>query len=125
MTQIQIENYRKILQARVIEFDRSTRRRDNIRIEASADSFDRRLEASAREFAVKHLEAESARLYETRAALRRIEDGTYGICLGCEEPISPARLGAVPWAALCIQCQHETDCRCGARTVRPALAMAA
>ncbi|MEW9920944.1 TraR/DksA family transcriptional regulator [Marimonas sp. MJW-29] len=38
------------------------------------------------------------------AALKRIEDGTYGTCLKCEEPISEARLEAVPYAPLCKDC---------------------
>ena len=39
-----------------------------------------------------------------RAALARIEDGSYGICLRCGEEISEARLDAVPHAALCRDC---------------------
>jgi len=38
-------------------------------------------------------------------ALDRIEEGTYGICTNCEQPIQPKRLEAVPWTRLCIQCQ--------------------
>lgn len=37
-------------------------------------------------------------------ALARIEDGTYGICQKCEEPISDARLAAVLYAPLCKTC---------------------
>jgi RNA polymerase-binding protein DksA len=36
------------------------------------------------------------------AALRRIEDGTYGICTNCGRPIPEERLEALPWAELCI-----------------------
>ncbi|WP_370337811.1 TraR/DksA family transcriptional regulator [Parvularcula marina] len=39
-----------------------------------------------------------------RAALTRIEDGTYGECIDCGEEISPERLEAVPYAALCRKC---------------------
>jgi RNA polymerase-binding transcription factor DksA len=35
-------------------------------------------------------------------ALRRIEDGSYGTCEVCGEPIAPARLEAIPWATRCI-----------------------
>jgi RNA polymerase-binding protein DksA len=38
------------------------------------------------------------------AALRRIEDGTYGICTNCGRPIPEERLEALPWAELCIDC---------------------
>lgn len=39
-----------------------------------------------------------------KLALKRIQDGTYGICAKCDEPISDARLEAVPHALLCRRC---------------------
>lgn len=45
-----------------------------------------------------------AELKRIDAALARVEAGTYGICLKCEEAISDARLDAVPDAALCKTC---------------------
>ncbi|HKX48373.1 MAG TPA: TraR/DksA C4-type zinc finger protein [Gaiellaceae bacterium] len=41
-------------------------------------------------------------LAEIRAALARIEEGTYGLCVTCGKPIAVERLEAVPWAARCI-----------------------
>ena len=41
-------------------------------------------------------------LSEIDAALRRIEDGSYGTCEICGRPIAPERLEAIPWAARCI-----------------------
>ena len=38
-------------------------------------------------------------------ALRRINDGTYGSCTHCGNPISPQRLRAIPWAECCVECQ--------------------
>ncbi len=53
-------------------------------------------------------EALAAQLQESldqvEAALRKIEQGTYGICARCGKPISPARLEAQPATALCIDC---------------------
>jgi RNA polymerase-binding transcription factor len=43
------------------------------------------------------------------AALARLDDGTYGTCLRCGKPVAPARLGALPWAAHCIDCQSAID----------------
>jgi RNA polymerase-binding protein DksA len=40
-------------------------------------------------------------LREIDAALRRIEDGTYGICRTCGKPIEPERLEYLPWATQC------------------------
>lgn len=41
------------------------------------------------------------------AALSRIASGTYGTCVNCGEAIAPARLEALPDAALCITCAEE------------------
>lgn len=125
MTTSQISTFRNVLETRVIEIGRSAIRRDAIRIETSADELDRRLQACERELAVRDLEANSTRLREARGALRRIDEGTYGICGECERAISPARLAAVPWAAFCIRCQELADCRCAAASMRRALPMAA
>jgi DnaK suppressor protein len=40
------------------------------------------------------------------AALERIEAGRFGICQNCRRPIPTERLEALPWAALCIDCQR-------------------
>ena len=43
------------------------------------------------------------------SALERIESGSFGTCGGCGSQISPARLEALPWAALCIDCQEGLE----------------
>jgi RNA polymerase-binding transcription factor DksA len=45
-----------------------------------------------------------SRLTQLEHALARLEDGTYGRCEGCGEPISEERLAALPGAARCIGC---------------------
>jgi DnaK suppressor protein len=44
---------------------------------------------------------------DVNSALQRIEEGSYGTCQRCEEPISPKRLTAIPWAKYCVRCQEE------------------
>ena len=39
-------------------------------------------------------------------ALARLDRGTYGTCTSCRMPIASERLEALPWAALCIDCQR-------------------
>lgn len=51
------------------------------------------------------LDYEKLRLVDE--ALDRLETGEYGICQRCEEPISPKRLQAIPWAKYCVQCQER------------------
>lgn len=55
------------------------------------------------EFTLGLLESEQALLREINAALGRIEDRTYGICLGTGEPIPKARLNAKPWAKYTVE----------------------
>jgi DnaK suppressor protein len=45
------------------------------------------------------------------AALARLDAGTYGRCATCGKPIAPERLEALPWAALCIDCQRTSRSR--------------
>jgi DnaK suppressor protein len=42
-----------------------------------------------------------------RAAIRRVDEGHYGLCLNCGEQIAPARLEAIPEATLCISCAKD------------------
>jgi RNA polymerase-binding protein DksA len=42
-------------------------------------------------------------------ALRKIEDGTYGMCEVCGKPIGADRLAAIPWARLCIDDQRRRN----------------
>jgi len=50
-----------------------------------------------------------AQLELVETALARLGAGTFGRCLRCGEPIAPARLEALPWAANCIDCQAAID----------------
>jgi RNA polymerase-binding protein DksA len=56
-------------------------------------------------------ENEERVLSEIDAALKRIEDGTYGTCTNCGKQIPEERLEARPWATLCIDCQRERERR--------------
>ena len=46
-------------------------------------------------------------LSRVEAALRSIDDGTYGTCTNCGKPIAPERLEAIPWAPTCIDCARK------------------
>ena len=52
--------------------------------------------------------AERERLAEVEAALRRLADGTFGVCEQCSQPISAARLNARPWARTCLDSARHT-----------------
>jgi DnaK suppressor protein len=56
-----------------------------------------------------------AELSAVEAALARVEDGSYGTCVDCAEPIGWPRLNAQPTAERCIACQEKLE----SRTARP------
>jgi DnaK suppressor protein len=109
MTKTEMNKFKKILEDRRDELERIVRNRDAITIEKSADALDEVQHAAERELAIRNLDRESNLLRNVRSALRRIDDGSFGICMHCEEEISPKRLAAVPWAPFCIQCQEQAD----------------
>lgn len=52
-------------------------------------------------------EAGEAEVAKIRAALKRMDDGTYGVCVRCGETISEARLDVLPFTPLCKDCAAE------------------
>jgi DnaK suppressor protein len=109
MTKTALNRFRGALTARVSELEGFTRNRDGIRVERSADQLDEIQAASQRALAVCNLDREFNQLRDARAALSRIEEGSFGICQECDQDIHPRRLTAVPWAPYCIRCQEAID----------------
>ena len=70
--------------------------------DAATDSFDRDLALGLVSF-------EQEGLYEIDAALKRIEDGTYGICELTGKPIPWERLAAIPWARFSIEAENQLE----------------
>ena len=84
-------------------------KRQDIVIQQSPDDLDQTQFASERDLVVSLLNRESEMSRRVQGALRRMDDGMYGVCLACEEPIREKRLKAVPWAELCLGCQERSD----------------
>lgn len=74
--------------------------------DAGSDAYDR-------DFALNLLSQEQDALYEIDEALKRIEDGTYGICEMSGEVIPEARLEAIPFARLTVECQEKVEQQAG------------
>jgi DnaK suppressor protein len=107
----ELNRFQTILETRIAELERGTRERDGIAVDPSPDQLDEIQRASERAIAISNLDRDAKQLRSARAALRRIREGTFGVCEQCEEAIHPKRLAALPWAPLCIQCQEEADSR--------------
>jgi DnaK suppressor protein len=109
MSKNELEKYRMALEAKQAEIGASLRNREDIAIEKAADAIDEVQLAGERELAIRNLDRESGLLRKVKAALARIEDGSFGTCMHCEEEIGSKRLHAVPWAPFCIRCQEAAD----------------
>ena len=64
-----------------------------------------------REFSLGLASNERAVLYELDDAIKKTEDGTFGVCEECKSLITKVRLKAVPYARLCVKCQEKKEKR--------------
>ena len=68
----------------------------------AADTYDR-------ELSMNIASSEQELLYQIDDALKRLDDGSYGVCQQCNQPIAMSRLKAVPYASMCIGCQRSKE----------------
>lgn len=109
----QLDDFRKLLQdkrKRLIEQAQETL--SNEMVLSPDDRFDEVDQASSeymQAFSFRLRGRERHLMNKIEIALRKIDEGTYGICEECDEPISPKRLAARPEAPLCIQCKEAQE----------------
>jgi DnaK suppressor protein len=77
--------------------------------EQSGDVIDQALDSAQNELNSQLAEVESRELACIENALERMRGGQYGSCEGCSNKIPFARLSALPYATLCIECQREAE----------------
>jgi DnaK suppressor protein len=109
MTTAKVQEVRKILEVKRKELMAGSSDRDEILIENAAEEFDRLQQQLNREVAIRNLDRESKLLKDVQAAINRMDDESFGICLRCDEEIPEKRLKALPWAAYCVPCQETVD----------------
>ena len=109
MAQAAVNTYESLLRVKREEILKKSRGREDIYIVQSNEQIETIQLAGEREFAIRILEHDAKILVQIGDALRRIDDGEFGVCLECEDPISPKRLAAVPWAKYCLHCQERHD----------------
>ncbi len=73
------------------------------------DFYDHASSDRDRELALMLADREREKLTFVDDALKRIENGTYGICESCEEVIDKERLMAMPFTKLCLSCQEDLE----------------
>lgn len=109
MSSTEIEQFRRLLENKHNDLLAAPSSRDEIAIEITADEMDRLQQQLSREVTIHALDRTSKLLKSVKAALERIDDDIYGVCLQCERPIHEKRLKAIPWASHCVACQEVLD----------------
>jgi len=109
MNKTELNKFRSVLEARQTEIANAIRDREALTVDTSPDELDRIQHATVREMAIDNLERESSRLRDVKAALSRMDGGTFGMCLECEQDSNLKRLAAVPWTRFCITCQEIAE----------------
>src|SRR4051812_20743083 len=109
MVNIHLDLLKAALETKLAATATASDKREDIVIQQAPDALDQTQLAAERDLTVSLLNRESRLSRRVKGALRRMEDGDYGVCLACEEPISVKRLQAVPWAELCLGCQERAD----------------
>jgi DnaK suppressor protein len=88
---------------------------DEVIRDSAAGSGDDQADSGAKTFGREHEQALRDRVADamdqTERAIARVDDGTYGNCESCGEPIGAARLEAYPRATLCVACKQREERR--------------
>ena len=110
MERKELERYKELLLAKRAELSSAWRGRDELAPPAGqlhGDPADQASAASEAAIQVRLHQTDSKLLRAIDDALARIARGNYGTCEVCSEPISSARLTAVPWTRLCLDCKAQ------------------
>ncbi len=111
-----IKKVRAILESQRDALSRRLHSRNATAVEKAADTMDEVGLAEERDLATRIVERDFADIRLVQAALTRIKNGTYGLCLRCDETISLTRLRVMPHAAFYVNCQEAAE-RDGAHEV--------
>ncbi len=109
MTEKEAQQFRFILEQELATLESRVRGREILEISNEADPLDVTQSAAARDFEAGNISRIAAKVRQVREAIDRVNDGSFGECRRCEEPIPAKRLNAVPWAEYCLRCQEVVD----------------
>ena len=74
---------------------------------------DAAFDSGSEEIASQLAELEAKELRQVERAITKIKNGTYGMCEGCQAKIPVARLNALPYSTLCVNCKREYESDAG------------
>ncbi|GCE30147.1 hypothetical protein KDA_56310 [Dictyobacter alpinus] len=111
MLSIDLKARHTLLENKLAELQK---RVEELRIKENTEFMEEDLEESAAHASDTELEEAMLReelklLHDIKNAIRRIDEGKYGYCQVCGQPIPVKRLDALPWAELCVKDQQESE----------------
>jgi DnaK suppressor protein len=77
--------------------------------ENTQDIADKASSSYTKEFLFSLSDSERLLVQQIEQALARIDDGNYGLCTNCGNPIPEKRLDAVPWTPYCVDCMELSE----------------
>ncbi len=113
MNKKDLEKYRRLLEDKKstlsAEIAKTRSAEEETSEESTQDIADKAVTSYTREFLYSLTDGERSTLLQIDDALGRIDEGTFGFCLNCAQPMTEKRLNAVPWAPYCLDCQELSE----------------
>jgi RNA polymerase-binding transcription factor len=113
MPKRELEKYRRLLQEKknglMSELAKMKNAEEETTEESTQDIADKAVSSYTREFLYSLNDSERSTIQQIEQALIRIDDGTYGFCLNCGNPLNEKRLTAIPWSRHCVDCQELAE----------------
>jgi len=113
MSKKELEKYRRLLDDKKAslsqEIAKTRSAEEETTEESTQDIADKAVSSYTREFLYSLTDGERGTLLQIDEALARIDEGSYGFCTNCGQPMAEKRLTAVPWAPYCVDCQELAE----------------
>jgi len=106
----EVDRYKRLLLAKLDELSARKNRAETLVPGAGGwhgDLVDQANSDAEAELQIRVHQSDAHLLRAIEEALARIRQGTFGLCQVCKQPISKARLEAVPWTRLCRECKER------------------
>ena len=113
MAKKEMEKYRRLLEQKKNglsnELAKTRDAEEETTEESTQDIADKAVSSYTREFLYSLSDSDRGTLVKIDLALERIDEGNFGFCQNCAQPMSEKRLNAVPWASHCVDCQELAE----------------
>ena len=128
MNKVKLKRYRAVLTEQLsvlLNHNEGTVGRLEDDTESHPDPNDRASAESGRSFDLRMRDRDRKLIGKIKAALERIDEGTFGICEDCGQPIEEKRLEVRPVTSQCIECKEDQERRENRNRAQPQAALAA